>query len=107
MESFVHLRKGSTPRRMHADLDGLKDDELGRNGFTGRTANFLRRGATPCGTAGSTQPPSMRIRLDELAALIGPDAVLADLNRDGFVDLLDVEGWKAGVGGEGNRRGRR
>lgn len=43
MESFVHLRKGSTPRRMHADLDGLKDDELGRNGFTGRTANFLRR----------------------------------------------------------------
>ena len=26
MESFVHLRKGKTPRRMHADLDGLKDD---------------------------------------------------------------------------------
>ncbi len=43
MESFVHLRKGSLPRRMHADLDGLKDDELGRDGFTGRTANFLRR----------------------------------------------------------------
>jgi homogentisate 1,2-dioxygenase len=43
MESFVHLRKGSAPRRMHADLDGLKDDELGRDGFTGRTANFLRR----------------------------------------------------------------
>jgi homogentisate 1,2-dioxygenase len=28
---------------MHADLDGLKDDELGRSGFTGRTANLLRR----------------------------------------------------------------
>jgi homogentisate 1,2-dioxygenase len=43
MESFVHLRKGRTPRRMHADLDGLKDDELGRGGFTGRTASMYRR----------------------------------------------------------------
>lgn len=43
MESFVHLRKGVTPRRLHADLDGLKDDELGRAGFTGRTANIYRR----------------------------------------------------------------
>ncbi len=43
MESFVHLRKGTTPRRLHADLDGLKDDELGRAGFTGRTANMYRR----------------------------------------------------------------
>ena len=43
MESFVHLRKGTTPRRLHADLDGLKDDELGRGGFTGRTANIYRR----------------------------------------------------------------
>lgn len=43
MESFVHLRKGTTPRRLHADLEGLKDDELGRAGFTGRTANFFRR----------------------------------------------------------------
>ena len=43
MESFVHLRKGTTPRRLHADLDGLKDDELGRDGFTGRTANMFRR----------------------------------------------------------------
>jgi homogentisate 1,2-dioxygenase len=43
MESFVHLRKGKTPRRLHADLDGLKDDELGRGGFTGRTANMYRR----------------------------------------------------------------
>ncbi len=43
MESFVHLRKGRTPRRLHADLGGLKDDELGRGGFTGRTANMYRR----------------------------------------------------------------
>ena len=43
MESFVHLRKGRTPRRLHADLDGLKDDELGRGGFTGRTAYMYRR----------------------------------------------------------------
>ena len=43
MESFVHLRKGTTPKRLHADLDGLKDDELGRGGFTGRTANMYRR----------------------------------------------------------------
>jgi homogentisate 1,2-dioxygenase len=43
MESFVHLRKGTTPRRLHADLAGLKDDELGRAGFTGRSANFFRR----------------------------------------------------------------
>ena len=43
MESFVHLRKGRTPKRLYADLDGLKDDELGRGGFTGRTANIYRR----------------------------------------------------------------
>ena len=43
MESFIHLRKGKTPKRLHADLDGLKDDELGRGGFTGRTANIYRR----------------------------------------------------------------
>src|SRR5271163_2678134 len=43
MESFIHLRKGKTPRRLHADLEGLKDDELGRGGFTGRTANMYRR----------------------------------------------------------------
>ncbi|MFG1922246.1 homogentisate 1,2-dioxygenase [Cryptosporangium sp. NPDC048952] len=43
MESFVQLRRGTTPRRIHADLDGLKDDELGRSGFTGRTAHLYRR----------------------------------------------------------------
>ncbi|WP_326784266.1 homogentisate 1,2-dioxygenase [Streptomyces sp. NBC_00151] len=43
MESFTHLRKGTTPRRIHADLEGLKDDELGRGGFEGRTAHLYRR----------------------------------------------------------------
>lgn len=43
MESFVQLRRGQTPRKIHRDLDGLKDDELGRNGFTGRTAHLYRR----------------------------------------------------------------
>src|SRR6202008_1005763 len=43
MESFIHLRKGKTPHRLHADLDGLKDDELGRGGGTGRPANIYRR----------------------------------------------------------------
>lgn len=43
MESFVHLRRGATPKRVHADLEGLKDDELGRSGFTGRMAHLYRR----------------------------------------------------------------
>ena len=47
MESFTHLRKGVTPRRLHADLNGLKDDELGRGGFTGRTASLYRRHDPP------------------------------------------------------------
>src|SRR5690625_6302557 len=57
MESFVHLRKGTTPRRLHADLDGLKDDELGRGGFTGRTANMYRRhDPTAYGADGPLRP---------------------------------------------------
>ena len=57
MESFVHLRKGRTPRRLHADLDGLKDDELGRGGFTGRTANMYRRNdPTAYRSAGPLRP---------------------------------------------------
>src|SRR5690242_6623408 len=43
MESFVHLSKGTVPKRVHADLNGLKDDELGRGGFTGRFAHLYRR----------------------------------------------------------------
>ncbi len=56
MESFVHLRKGTTPRRLHADLGGLKDDELGRGGFTGRTAN--------------TKPPVLGAGFGQLRSLL-------------------------------------
>jgi homogentisate 1,2-dioxygenase len=43
MKSFVHHQKGTTPRQAHRDLGGLKDDELGRDGFYGRTAQLYRR----------------------------------------------------------------
>lgn len=67
MESFVHLRKGKTPRRLHADLDGLKDDELGRGGFTGRTANLYRRhDPTAYRTVGPLRP------LDVLSSELKP-----------------------------------
>jgi len=57
MESFVHLRKGITPKRVHADLEGLKDDELGRGGFVGRTANMYRRNdPTAYRTVGPLRP---------------------------------------------------
>jgi homogentisate 1,2-dioxygenase len=67
MESFIHLRKGTTPRRLHADLDGLKDDELGRGGFTGRTANMYRRNdPTAYRSAGPLRP------VDVLASELKP-----------------------------------
>lgn len=43
MESFITHRKGRTPRQVHRDVEDLKDDELGRYGFTGRTAHLYRR----------------------------------------------------------------
>lgn len=43
MKSFINFNKGRTPRQAHVDLDGLKDDELGRQGFTGRAAQLYRR----------------------------------------------------------------
>ena len=74
MESFIHLRKGKTPRRLHADLDGLKDDELGRGGFTGRTANMYRRNdPTAYRSEGPLRP------LDVLSSELKPsDATDAD-----------------------------
>ncbi|WP_068271825.1 homogentisate 1,2-dioxygenase [Aldersonia kunmingensis] len=71
MESFIHLRKGVTPQRLHADLDGLKDDELGRAGFTGRTAILYHRNdPTAFRAAGPLRP------LDVLSNEIKPtDAV--------------------------------
>ncbi|WP_202377352.1 homogentisate 1,2-dioxygenase [Mycobacterium paraintracellulare] len=74
MESFIHLRKGKTPRRLHADLDGLKDDELGRGGFTGRTANMYRRhDPTAYRAVGPLRP------IDALCGALQPsDATIAD-----------------------------
>lgn len=43
MKSFVQHRRGRTPRQAHVDLEGLKDDELGRGGFGGRHAQLYRR----------------------------------------------------------------
>lgn len=43
MESFIQLTSGPAPRRIHRDVGHLKDDELGRYGFFGRTAHLYRR----------------------------------------------------------------
>jgi len=43
MKSFLHLQRGETPRQVHVDLGGLKEDELGRSGFTGRVATLYHR----------------------------------------------------------------
>src|SRR6266404_9264351 len=40
---WLQISRGRTPRQAHVDLDGLKEDELGRSGFTGRVANLYRR----------------------------------------------------------------
>lgn len=73
MESFTHLRKGTTPRRVHADLNGLKDDELGRGGFTGRTANLYRRhDPTEFRATGPLRP--VDVLADELAPQDAVDA---------------------------------
>ncbi|GAB2833001.1 homogentisate 1,2-dioxygenase [Actinocorallia aurea] len=61
MESFVQLRKGTTPRHVHRDLDGLKDDELGRMGFVGRQAQLYRRNdPTKFRSEGDLRPSSFK-----------------------------------------------
>ncbi|TFV57790.1 homogentisate 1,2-dioxygenase [Mycobacterium sp. PS03-16] len=78
MESFVHLHKGKTPRRPHADLDGQKDDELGRGGFTGRTANLYRRNdPTAFRAAGPLRP--LDVLGDQLKPADATDAAGAPL----------------------------
>ena len=42
-KSAIFLKKGRTPDKAHANLDGLKDDEISRQGFYGRTAQLYRR----------------------------------------------------------------
>lgn len=46
MKSWIHLRRGKVLRQAHVDLGslpGLKEDELGRHGFSGRVVEFYRR----------------------------------------------------------------
>ena len=63
MKSFVHFNKGRTPRQAHTDLDGLKDDELGRGGFSGRTAQLYRRNdPTRFRTDGPYRPRNLRFK---------------------------------------------
>src|SRR5205085_7195370 len=43
IRAWLQISRGRTPRQAHVDLDGPKEDELGRGGFTGRVANLYRR----------------------------------------------------------------
>lgn len=43
MRSWLQLTRGRVPVQAHVDLDGLKEDELGRRGFAGRVAELYRR----------------------------------------------------------------
>ncbi len=43
MRSWLQLQKGRYPKQAHVGLDGLKDDELGRQGFVGKVAELYRR----------------------------------------------------------------
>ena len=58
-------------------------------------SSLLRTGASGCGalTGGTADEGAMTV--DQLAAIAGPDAILADLNGDGMVDLDDVSLWAA------------
>lgn len=75
MESFIQHRRGRTPRQVHRDVEHLKDDELGRYGFTGRTAHLYRR----------NDPTEYRVEGD----LGGVDA---DTNELTPTDQLDAAG---------------
>lgn len=66
MESFIQHRSGQTPRQIHRDVGELKDDELGRAGFTGRTAHLYRR----------NDPTRFRVE----GELVGADADTSDLH---------------------------
>ena len=44
MKSWIHHNKGVTPKQAHVGLpDGLKEEELGREGFHGPVANLYRK----------------------------------------------------------------
>lgn len=73
MKSFIHWNKGTTPRQAHRDLGGLKDDELGRDGFYGRTAQLYRRNdPTRYKAKGDYRPRQVRVDALEPADLGDP-----------------------------------
>ena len=43
MKSFFHPHRGQTPRQAHVNVGDLLEDELGRQGFSGRMAQLYRR----------------------------------------------------------------
>ncbi len=43
MKSFFHPGSGRFPRQAHVDIGDLKEDELGRDGFSGRMVQMYRR----------------------------------------------------------------
>ena len=70
MKSFVQWKRGKTTRQAHVDLDGLKDDELGRRGFSGRQVQLYRRhDPTQFRAEGD-----YRLRRGSTYALLGGDA---------------------------------
>lgn len=70
MRSWLQLQKGQTPRQAHVGLDGLKDDELGRQGFSGKVAELYRRNDP---TAWSRIEGPHRPRDFSLNRLVPPD----------------------------------
>lgn len=61
MKSWIHLSRGRVLRQAHVGLDvlgGLKEDELGRKGFTGRVAELYRKNEPTAWTRieGNLQP---------------------------------------------------
>lgn len=68
-KSFIQLAKGRYPRQAHADLDGLKDDEISRLGFAGRSAQLFRRNdptrARPTGSLRNRVAMSSAMRVSD------------------------------------------
>jgi homogentisate 1,2-dioxygenase len=90
MESFVQLRRGVTPERIHADVGPLKDDEMGRNGFVGRQAQFYRRGDPTAfrarGPIRDVHVPTYDVKPTDLADPAG-EALLLFSNADARISI--------------------
>jgi len=90
MESFVQLRRGTTPDRIHADVGELKDDEMGRNGFIGRQAQFYRRNDPTAfrsrGPIRDVHVPTYDVKPTDLTDAAG-DALLLFSNADARISV--------------------